>query len=193
MSSLAIDTRGSSVVKPFVDHGRQGDMAATFMESGTLRECIREWVLLSFPEESTAKKTAAISRALQLGDTGKYRLVDAGWVPGILATDPRSDPNLYSANQYDCEDLAFAARVAVAHRLMTQPPPDGYLLPPAFGFLATELHVLNIGVGPDERPYLYDVRTKRILVAPRIDGSFLDGTVTSGWLDSVERIRYAFI
>lgn len=109
-------------------------MSTTFMESGTLRECIRQWVVLSFPQESTEKKTAAISRALQLGDTGKYRLVDAGWVPGILATDPRSDPNLYYANQYDCEDLAFAARVAVAHRLMTQPPPDGYRLPPASGF-----------------------------------------------------------
>ncbi len=134
-----------------------------------------------------------MDRALQLGDTGKYRLVHPDCIPGILASDPRSDPNLYCENQYDCEDLAFAARVAVAFRLMTQPPPDGYRLPPAFGFLATDLHVLNFGVDPDELPYLYDVRTKKILASPQVDGSFLDGTVTSGWLDSVERIRYVFI
>jgi len=26
-----------------------------------------------------------------------------------------------------------------------------------------------------------------------MEGAFLDGTVSSGWLDSVERIRYVFI
>ncbi len=164
-----------------------------FMESGVLRERIRQWVLGSFPNEGLEKKTATIDRALQLGDTGKYRLVEPTWVTQMLASDPRSDPGLYSENQYDCEDLAFAARVAVAHRLITQPPPDGYGLPPAFGLFLTDLHVLNVGAGPDERPYLYDVRTKKILVGAPLDGAFLDGTISSGWLDSVERIRYVFI
>jgi hypothetical protein len=52
---------------------------------------------------------------------------------------------------------------------------------------------INIGVGPDEQPYLYDVCTKKILVGSPIDGAFLNGTVSSGWLDSAERIRYVFI
>ena len=164
-----------------------------FMESGILRECIRHWVLGSFPKEDPQKKATAIDRALQLGDTGKYRLVQPAWVTQILANDPRADPGLYSENQYDCEDLAFAARVAVAHRLIIQPPPDGYGLPPAFGLFITDLHVLNVGAGPDERPYLYDVRTKKILVGSPLDGAFLDGTVSGAWLDSVERIRYVFI
>ena len=164
-----------------------------FMESGILRECIRHWVLGSFPKEDPQKKATAIDRALQLGDTGKYRLVQPAWVTQILANDPRADPGLYSENQYDCEDLAFAERVAVAHRLIIQPPPDGYGLPPAFGLFITDLHVLNVGAGPDERPYLYDVRTKKILVGSPMDGAFLDGTVSGAWLDSVERIRYVFI
>jgi hypothetical protein len=168
-------------------------MAMAFMESGILGQCIRKWVLGSFSKEDPQKKATAIDRALQLGDSGKYRLVQPAWVTQILANDPRADPSLYSENQYDCEDLAFAARVAVAHRLITQPPPDGYGLPPAFGFLTTDLHVLNIGVGPDEQPYLYDVRTKKILVGSPMEGAFLNGTVSSGWLDSVERIRYVFI
>src|ERR1019366_3745282 len=100
-------------------------MAMAFMESGILGQCIRKWVLGSFSKEDPQKKATAIDRALQLGDSGKYRLVQPAWVTQILANDPRADPSLYSENQYDCEDLGFAARVAVAHRLITQPPRDG--------------------------------------------------------------------
>lgn len=165
----------------------------SFMEAGALRALLRGWVLESFPGDSSLVKEAAVKRALELGDAAKYRLVDPAWVTSLLAGEPRADPRLWSEDQYDCEDLAFAARVAVAHKLLTQPPPDGYKLPPAFGFLVTKLHVLNFGVSPDERPYLYDVQTRRISKRTPMDGSFLDDSVGAGWLDSAERIRYAFI
>ena len=64
-------------------------MAMAFMESGILGQCIRKWVLRSFSKEDPQKKATAIDRALQLGDSGKYRLVQPAWVTQILANDRR--------------------------------------------------------------------------------------------------------
>lgn len=154
-----------------------------------LRDVLIGWFADSFGSTPPAVRTDIGSR-LEAGDA-RFQLIAATEVQAVVRQS--SIVEAYdSADRYDCEDVAFAARVAIANDFLVTNPRDGVRIPPAFGFLLTEQHALNVGVQEGPTPYLLDVYTNRIHFG-RLDGSFLDGFVPDGWLSGIRKVRYVFI
>lgn len=129
-----------------------------------------------------------IGGRLELGD-GAYQPAPLAEVLAIIRRSPEAT-HYDEPDRYDCEDTALAARVAVAYDYLVANPRDGLRIPPAFGFLFTNDHALNLGLDERWAPYLLDVRTGR--VSHHLDGAFLP-ELPQGWLGSSRRVRYVFL
>jgi hypothetical protein len=161
----------------------------TLISSVQVKDLLVEWFASSFGSTPPAIRTDVGSR-LEAGDS-RFQLVDASEIQ-TLVQQSGAIHDYDAADRYDCEDLAFAARVAVVTDYLVTNPRGGLKIPPAFGFLLTEEHALNVGIETGSVPYLYDARTNQVHRGP-IDGSFLNGTVNVGWFSNVRKVRYVFL
>jgi hypothetical protein len=152
-----------------------------------VRSILEEWFHGAFAAELPAVRLDVGGR-LELAD-GRYQPAPPDQILQIVRRTPQAT-HYDARDRYDCEDTALAARVAVAYDYLVANPREGLRVPPAFGFLFTIDHALNLGLDATWTPYLLDVRTERS--SRLIDGNFLS-ELPSGWLATSRRIRYVFL